>query len=58
MSLELLEYLVTWSRVAEVSMGKFEGNDSSKKNGSLLCAGGFVLKCLLANLLNNKLKYL
>ena len=39
MSLELLEYLVTWSRVVGVSMELFEGDDSSKEDGSFLCDG-------------------
>ena len=39
MSFELLEYLVTRSRVVEVSMEIFEGDDSSKKDGTFLCVG-------------------
>ena len=43
MSFELLEYLVTRSRVVGVSMEIFEGDDSRKKDGSFLWDGEFGL---------------
>ena len=39
MLFDLLEYLVTRSRVAGVSMEVLEGDDSSKENGTFLCVG-------------------
>ena len=45
MSFELLEYLVTRSRVVGVSMEIFEGDDSRKKDGSFLWDGEFGLNC-------------
>ena len=45
MSFELLEYLVTRSRVVGVSMEIFEGDDSSKEDANFLCDGEFELNC-------------
>ena len=39
MSFELLEYLVMRSRIVGVFMETFEGDDSSKEDGSFLCVG-------------------
>ena len=39
MPFELLEYLVTRSWVVGVSVKIFEGDDSSKEDGSFLCDG-------------------
>ena len=47
MSLELLEYLATQSRVVGVSMKMFEGSDWHKEDGSLF-AEKFVLNCGVA----------
>ena len=49
MPFELLEYLVTRSRVEGVSMEIFEGNDSSIEDGSLLCGCEFGLNCGVAS---------
>ena len=49
MSFELLEYLVTRSRVVGVSMKIFEGDDSSKEDGSFLCVGEFGLNYGIAS---------
>ena len=49
MSFELLEYLVTRSRVVGVPMEIFEGDDSNKKDGSFLCDGELRLKCGVAS---------
>ena len=45
MSDELLEYLVTKSRVVGVPMEIFDGDDSSKEYRSFLCDGEFGLNC-------------
>ena len=49
MSFEVLEYLVTRSRIVVVSMELFEGYDSSKEDGSFLCVGEFGLNCGVAS---------
>ena len=49
MPFELLEYLVTRSRVVGVFMEIFEGDDSSKEDGSFLCDGEFGLNCGFAS---------
>ena len=48
MSFELLEYLVTRSRVVGVSMEIFEGDYSSKEDDSFLCVGEIELNCGVA----------
>ena len=48
MSFELLEELVTGSRVVGVSMEIFEGKNSTKEGDSFLCKGEFWLNCGLA----------
>ena len=48
-SLELLEYLVRRSWLAWVSMKIFESDDSSKRQGCLLCANEYVLNCSIAD---------
>ena len=48
MSFELLEHLLTRSRVVGVSMEIFEGDDSSKERGSFLCVGEIEFNCGVA----------
>ena len=48
MSFELLEKLVTRSRVVGVSMDIFEGDDSTKEGDSFLCNSEFGLNCGVA----------